>query len=513
MADENCACFYCEKVDTYQQVRKHQQLLHRNRSIVIVTPSDRTKCAFCEYSDGNWIDHFETTHKILLQIDAFNPISLTDDILNGLLSIDIHQKRQCGRCNDTFETEHQLEYHTTFRHADEVISSIAFHDSGDMFLICDICNVNIDFEMYLNHLEEHSYDFDCLKCDFRCGDLIDLTFHDRHSHRVNSLNFHCLQFAERLKRHYFNTKAIFGNGLILNKHNLLNTRFDDYKQFRYMVETMIDIKVKKFMWLIQKQCTHDETKDPEESLQGEQSEEGDRPGMEVDYNDLTDSEDLLGYEEERDDASDVSIMSTSEFALLSATHSTSTSRLPSKFPPNTYQMKLNQQHYLIRNICMHGIPRRQHENLLDIVLRVCWKLGVRISSRDITAVYRVSKSDPLIIVKFNTISAKQNVMYARRRRTLLTSDIIEIPAGVAASKIHIFNHLTKFFEKLRKIANHAIHEERIYSYCLTKYGFLVKRTKYSTERYVFSVGELQDYIGVYRFSSASRSSESDVGHF
>lgn len=489
--DLNTACFYCDKIGTLQQMLKHQKECHRNRSIAIVNPDNRNECAFCRYSDSTWLDHFELDHKMLLEY-SLNPISLTNELLTKLLAIDIHKTRQCVLCMETFQTQHQFEDHTVREHPEQ-------HDNESqivvtppkMYLICDVCQTHVNSDAFLNHLEEHTYDFTCTKCDFSTDDLVNLAFHDNQTHQCKSLNFLCLQFLDRLQRHFFHTKAIFGNGLMLTKHNLLNTSYNDYNEFRYMVETMIDIKVKKFNWLMRAHHLK-------------------HAGTDLELMSNADGADLNDENDDNDD--DMHSVSTNEFPLSTMTSShdqvspppssdASTSKRnarrtnwSNKHPDPNYLRELKNQLRLMKNICIHGIPRREDENLREIVLRVFERLGAQISSDQINVVHRISKSDPLIIVKFQKMSSKQRVMIDRRNKVVLTHDVIDIPDDVMPSRVHIFAQLTAYFEEMRKMAKKFMQKRRLIAYSLTQNGFVVKRTKASADRLICSTDELRSYI-------------------
>lgn len=118
VVDVNAACFYCAKIGTLQQMLKHRKESHRNRSVVIVNPSDQNECGFSSYSDSAWSDHFQLNHKMLFANDTVNPISLADERLSELLAIDIHKKRQCSLCSEIFQMQDQFEEHSAREHSD-----------------------------------------------------------------------------------------------------------------------------------------------------------------------------------------------------------------------------------------------------------------------------------------------------------------------------------------------------------------------------------------------------------
>ena len=72
------------------------------------------------------VAHFAAEHDGLLQSTLFNPAHLPADILSKLFVIDIHKKRQCGRCDMIVETQHEMEVHQMAEHNGETISSEYF---------------------------------------------------------------------------------------------------------------------------------------------------------------------------------------------------------------------------------------------------------------------------------------------------------------------------------------------------------------------------------------------------
>lgn len=487
--DMNTACFYCNKIATLQQMLKHLKECHRNRSIAIVNPSNRNECAFCSYSDSTWLDHFQLNHKMLLENDVVNPILLTDELLSQLLAIDVHKVRKCSVCMETFQTQHQFEHHSIHEHPEqpENISQIV-DTPAEMYLICDVCQEHIAPDVFLNHLEfEHTYEFTCTKCDFSTDDLVNMAFHENQTHQCDSLKFHCLQFSDRLQRHYFHTRAVFGNGLTLTKHNLLNTSYNDYKEFRYMVETIVDIKVKKFNWLMRahrRRHSEDGFELMSQTDKANGSDDDDDDDDSVSTNEL-----LLSIASSHGQVSPPTTPQVPLKSVRKARHPKS----PINYRNPNYLKELKKQLRLLKNICIHGIPRRENENLREIVLRVFEKIGARISSNDISLVHRISKSDPLIIVKFMKISAKQRVMIHRRKKMVLSHDVIDIPADGMPSKVHIFAQLTNYFEEMRKLAKQLMQTKRLIAYSVTRNGFVVKRTKTSSDKLVCSRDELRAY--------------------
>lgn len=128
------ACFYCGVVFNYQQLVKHHHDIHANETFVTVTPTDRNKCGLCQYKGNGLIDHFRAEHEGLIQSQLFNPARLPEKRLVLLFAIDIHKKRQCGHCDEMFETQHEIEAHHSIEHSGELYSKIYF-DSQSAYVV------------------------------------------------------------------------------------------------------------------------------------------------------------------------------------------------------------------------------------------------------------------------------------------------------------------------------------------------------------------------------------------
>lgn len=120
------ACFYCDAVCNYQEMVKHHKNNHSDETFAIVKQPERKKCGLCQYGGDEMVAHFATEHDELLQSTLFNPARLSVGLLGKLFAIDIHKKRQCGRCDIILETQHEMEIHQSSEHSGEMVSSEYF---------------------------------------------------------------------------------------------------------------------------------------------------------------------------------------------------------------------------------------------------------------------------------------------------------------------------------------------------------------------------------------------------
>lgn len=120
------ACFHCEFVGNYQEMVSHHKDNHIGETFAVVEQTNGKKCGLCQYFGNEMIPHFAAEHDGLLQSTLFNPAHLPVDILSKLFVIDIHKKRQCGRCDIILETQHEMEIHQMAEHNGETISNEYF---------------------------------------------------------------------------------------------------------------------------------------------------------------------------------------------------------------------------------------------------------------------------------------------------------------------------------------------------------------------------------------------------
>lgn len=454
-------CFYCDYTASFGDLARHHLEQHSVESFVVVNMNDSSTCGICassKFRPSEMIEHFNTNHESILQNNITNPILLNDEMLTKLLANNAH-RFQCGNCDRVFETQLELEFHHSIEHTgQEIVMRLSSSDQiPESYLICNYCQAKVnDRDMYLNHIEEHCYLFMCSKCDFRTEKLMELVGHEKSKHRCNSLNFHCHQFCELLKKHFANTKIIFENGMILFNHQLANTRFkSSHILFDIFIEELIEIIRQKYK-------------------------------LEHDHNDEIDA--INQIEEVSDKVTTIPMVNR---------------------PPvssRALNMKeLRAQNRLINNICIYGIPYFKNENKMAIFLRMCLLIQANVNEQDIENITRASGPNALLMVKLTTFEVKQEILQCFSYHSpIWSSDLIHSSVKIPRQRVFVNIHTTKFYGKMAKIARMAMKNNKLHIYWITKYGFLVKRTKNSPDKIILSSDELLDYINKRKQSKIKR---------
>lgn len=450
-------CFSCDFAGSYKDLVKHHQEQHLSESFAVLNVNDNSACGICALSKlqkSELIDHFNKEHESMLQRDVTNPILLNDETLMKLLTKNVN-RNQCGNCDRVFATQPELEFHHTIEHADVEISIRASDQNPEPYLICDYCQTKIiDRDKYLNHIEEHSYVFKCSKCNFQTDKMMELVGHEKKQHRSNSLNFHCLQFCELLKKHFATTKVIFNNGLVLFNHQLANTKFGNGQiLFDLFIEELIEIIRQNYK-------------------------------MEHETNDETDA---INQNDESESITKVPMMSRPPISA------------------RVMKMKeLRAQNRLINNLCIYGVPYFKNENKNAIFLLMCSMLQANVSQRDIAKITRAPGRNALLIVELTTFEVKERILQCAYMKPLWSSDLIDLPAKIPRTRVFINIHTTKFYGRMAKIARNAMKCNKLHIFWITKYGFLVKRTKNTRDKIILSPDELIDYINQRQKSTINR---------
>lgn len=254
------ACYHCKITGTYHELIRHHKKKHHTEAFVIVTQKDHKKCALCSYDGKDIVEHSKAMHRIVLKtltlrnsrsVDSPNQISNT--MLNKHLAIKVNKRFRCGICTSVFETDRELRAHHTQVHKPSKFLIKEIYDNHGSYFRCSHCNESIDRSLLLVHFELHAYKFKCLHysnkitCNFQAKDIIELVNHDKNEHgMINSLEYRCLQFQKRLKTGYLKSKVVFGNGLVTTKQKLINSKFDDSKEFYQFVNNLVNRKRQRF---------------------------------------------------------------------------------------------------------------------------------------------------------------------------------------------------------------------------------------------------------------------------
>lgn len=438
------ACFHCETDGLYHNIITHMKENHPDEPRIIVNPKNRNYCSVCHYKGDDLKQHFEHMHDIILQTNVFNAVCLPDETLMDLLAFDVHKKYQCGYCDEVFESKSLIEEHQSILHGTKKVLFKEFSDDKSAYLICGYCKCQLRRSEYLSHVDlNHIYKFNCTKCDFETSKLIELIDHDKEVHHLNSLNFHCSEFSDLLKKHYFETRIVFGNGLVVNKYNLLGTKYDDSSRFVQFIESLIAEKKRQFD---RSKCWNSSSTEHTEDI-------------------------------ECDDLIELSSV------VDSATSS-----------PNTLYSELNKQNKIIKNVTIEGVKWRKDEDLYEIFEEICKRLGSSVRISDIESVYRMHNTSEIIIVEFKDLKIKERFIYRASRIFLWTSDLKRIPKPTRKKRIYINNEMTQFYQSLWNIVRKERKRGVIYSAKISKYGLEIKRTSNSKGRIILKRSELLRFL-------------------
>lgn len=205
------ACFYCDKVDSFQELQNHHRIEHENKRFVVVDQQCRSNCGLCQKSiefPTEMEEHFKRYHQQYSFNGVFNPICFTQIEVDWLLKLGQNEKP------DKFSAFERFECGWCREQKDAKTSTLERHLKSDIF------------------------SFTCsYRCKFDTKEIKDLIDHARKAHpsEDRSLRFEN-EFRERLKRIYFRTKLLFSNGLVMFRQNVLKTKFDDYGVFLEFTE-------------------------------------------------------------------------------------------------------------------------------------------------------------------------------------------------------------------------------------------------------------------------------------
>lgn len=242
---EFVACNYCNVMSTFQGLKQHVVEQHPGKAFVPIKAfEDEKQCALCEYNFDDLAEHYRTMHSLENQSNVFNPIKLTDENLQNLLRIWVHQKIICEHCNEVFDTREQYRTHHNNEHTKLERNSRAFFDKDSIQLVGDCCHTPIDPSSFYDHLEDHEFALNCKLCPFSSIHPFHFMRHKVEVHEDQESLADLYHNFLRLR--YWRSELIFGNGLILNKFNTQGTDFDYTKNFEAFVSRLVTDKIREF---------------------------------------------------------------------------------------------------------------------------------------------------------------------------------------------------------------------------------------------------------------------------
>lgn len=156
--------------------------------------------------------------------------------------------------------------------------------------------------------------------------------------------------------------------------------------------------------------------------------------------------------------------------------------------------ELDQQNQLDNNISILGFPRLKNEDLLEMFMKLCKKLKIKVAYDDVVQIYRNHGFNEPVIVQFRNFDTKIMVKNGTHSKDVWSNDLFKLPPGEKPMKIFVNLHTTRFYSKMVSIVREARKSNSLYSYYMCKRGLVVKRMENSKERIVLSATELIDYI-------------------
>lgn len=238
---EMLKCFYCHETNAAINIKQHHRDFHSDDIVMVaIAAENQFECGMCKYVGIEMIKHFESIHSDVILTPAFNPAKISDESMSDLLKINIHQRFKCKLCQLIFDTGSLIRQHYHEKHSGTLQQEHCIQLSVDMKninYICGGCNQELTSTDYLDHLATHLSKYECLgaNCAFSVENLKEMLHHNKHVHGTKGPGSdRVAKIIDQSAEIYFKTKIIFDNGLVLEKFNLMDTKFDDsanYSQF------------------------------------------------------------------------------------------------------------------------------------------------------------------------------------------------------------------------------------------------------------------------------------------
>lgn len=220
-ASESAECYFCGERVSFMNVRQHQADFHTLQiPIVLVSQLNIYECAICDYVGNERVAHFQSNHNHFVKTQVLQPFKLTNDALNRILGISVHKRLKCMQCDQIYDTGSEMRNHFNKDHQRVVLlKSVEVEDRRIIdHVICGECGHESKDHEYLGHLAEHFFG----KCDSSITDKRDV---EEIQAKLNDSN-----------EAYFKSKAVFSNGLVMEKFNLIGTEFDDHDKYEKYME-------------------------------------------------------------------------------------------------------------------------------------------------------------------------------------------------------------------------------------------------------------------------------------
>lgn len=238
------SCAQCPCLSTFDGMRDHYIEKHPSQPFVAVNQMNHKECTLCNYTGNTLTEHFYREHSTILQHKIRNPVRLSEDKIDLLLDINVKKKHKCTVCETILETEEDMRNHALDIHKTFDFEPCEVFDNQSVQLIGNCCRTAVDQITFFEHLASHTFWLYCPKCTFRTQNSFEFMNHGIEAHDVH--NDACTLNLKYLKEQYWSSKYVFGNGLVLNKCNLVGTSIDDSHRFNEFAEALVVEKEKDY---------------------------------------------------------------------------------------------------------------------------------------------------------------------------------------------------------------------------------------------------------------------------
>lgn len=443
----SCICIVCKERIRISEIKNHFQLFHPKQQFGMANRLDENKCAICEYSGNHLAEHFLGSHQIVIEGNLFNPMRLTKDDLNYLSNIEVHKKYRCKYCEQIFETKHEAKCHKC-QYANGELEE--FSDKRPPYFECGLCGCHI---MQRSQLKRHfakEHDFECWNCDLVEENLDALIVHHNEAH--SGLSMEKTKFE--MGKAYFQSKIIFGNGLILNNANGLHATDSEYDKIQdfFASQSSTPLSIDKIPTATCRELNAMAT--PEQLAKDNF----------IENNKQTES----------------NAMATPElFAEDDLTE-------------KKKQIELENQKKLITSVIVCGIIADNDHEFQDAFLKLCKHIEVSIDSDDIQNIKILSSKT--VVVKFRERPKKELLVNAPQLKGLKSDDFLQLPPGRKPEPIYVNPSFSKIYKKIDTKARAYFKKKRIHSYRIGSQGYTVKMVQGGKEHHIRSVKELDDLV-------------------
>lgn len=151
--------------------------------------------------------------------------------------------------------------------------------------------------------------------------------------------------------------------------------------------------------------------------------------------------------------------------------------------PNQIDIETSKQAKLGGNLCIHGVPERQNESIMNIIKAICAALNVKFNNTDIISAHRSkpsAKSPGLIVVKFVNFNKKIELLQAKKNKKSLNLAQLKMGLEPKNKLIYFNHHMTPFYANIHRKCKQAQSDGSIEGCWLSSNGIIIKLNDNST---------------------------------